>query len=145
VDDRIYFPKAGFEDYLRDTSAPEGQAMAPMSPRGSSSRLLAPDISQRTLTTVWRILRARCANHHGLCNRRRPHTISNASRMKPADGPDTVDPIDEPTASGQENPSRESGEAEGERLSAIGQIVKDTSASGGRVEARPRNRVPGLA
>jgi quercetin dioxygenase-like cupin family protein len=26
------FPKPGFEDYLRDTSAPEGQSMAPMSP-----------------------------------------------------------------------------------------------------------------
>ena len=26
------FPKPGFEDYLRDTSAPEGQAMPPMSP-----------------------------------------------------------------------------------------------------------------
>ena len=26
------FPKPGFEDYLRDTSAPEGQSMPPMSP-----------------------------------------------------------------------------------------------------------------
>ena len=26
------FPKPGFEEYLRDTSAPEGQSMPPMSP-----------------------------------------------------------------------------------------------------------------
>jgi len=71
--------------------------------------------------------------------------ISNASRIKPVDGRDTVDAIEETTASDKSVHGGSQAKLNGGRFRAIGQIVKDTSASAGRVEVRRPNRVPGLA
>jgi len=53
--------------------------------------------------------------------------------------------MEETTASDKRIHAGSQAKLNGGRFSAIGQIVKDPSASAGRVEARRPNRVPGLA
>ena len=100
-------------------------------------------VSKRTLTKYGEY--GTVPNHHALCNRRTPHTILNASRIRPADGRNTVDPIEGAAPSDERILGGRQAKLNGGRFSAIGQIIKDATASARRVEARRPNRVLGLA